>query len=322
MPQRRAPRHTRPDAGLDLESRGVRIGLGVVVTLVVSGGLLAARTEAGAGFMAEAQAFLTFYAGVVSLVALTTTVALGLAATERVVLPIPHRVGAQLVHRSAALVGVGFLVVHIAMKIAAGLVPPYGSVVPSTNLYVGMGALASDLMIVVIATGVMRGRFAQAERPWAWRILHDLAYLAWPLSILHGLAAGRTPAAWVSWSYVICLVAVGSALLLRVVAAARPARAPRIDEREAAPARTLPRQVPRAVPQPVSALRSTGTDGTPPARGFPGTGTRHAGTRHAGTQHAGTQHAGTQHAGIHSVDAPGDAPQSNGPQDTRLRRIV
>ncbi|ETK33646.1 hypothetical protein [Microbispora sp. ATCC PTA-5024] len=261
MPQRRAPRHNRPDSGLDLDSRGVRIGLGAVVTLVFSGGLLAARSETGAQYLAEAQAFLTYYAGVVSLVALTTTVALGLVATDRVVLPIRHRVAAQLVHRAAALIGVGFLVVHIGMKIAAGLVPAYGSVVPSTNLYVGMGAVASDLMIVVITTGVMRGRFAQAERPWAWRIVHDLAYLAWPLSILHGLAAGRAPAAWVSWSYVVCLVAVGAALLLRVVAAARPARAPKAEQREQRPARTtLPRQAPQAVPRPVSVLRRTGTD--------------------------------------------------------------
>ncbi|MEZ0075011.1 hypothetical protein [Planotetraspora sp. GP83] len=310
MPHRRAPRHTRPDAGLDLNSRGVRIGLGAVVTLVISGALLAARSGAGARFLAEAQAFLTFYAGVFSLLALTTTVALGLAATDRIVLPIPHRVRAQLVHRAAALIGVGFLVTHIGMKIATGLVPAYGSVVPTTSVYVGMGALASDLMIVVVATGVMRGRFAQAERPWTWRILHDLAYLAWPLSVLHGLVSGRTPAAWVSWSYVVCLVAVGSALLLRVVAAARPAAAVApAEERDARRARTLPtlsrshgqvarlrpRTAPRTTPQPASEpvaqpvglLGRTGTDAVP----------------------------------IGSAHKPARKP-AHKPQDTRLRRIV
>ncbi|MBO3745026.1 hypothetical protein J5X84_03030 [Streptosporangiaceae bacterium NEAU-GS5] len=192
--------------------------------MLVLGTLVLSRSGYGVMYLDQAQAFLTFYAGVFSLVALSITVMLGLLATERIVLGIRQRVYAQLVHRAFALVGVGFLIVHIAMKIAAGLVPSYGSVVPSTNLYVGMGAVASDLFIMVIATGVMRGRFAQAERPWLWRGIHDMAYAAWPLSILHGLAAGRTPAAWVSWSYVLCLLAVGAALMLRVVVSARPVR--------------------------------------------------------------------------------------------------
>ena len=275
MPHRRAPRHTRPDEGLDLNNPGVRIGLGAAVTVVMTGALFAAYNGIGTPLLDAAQAFLTYYAGVISLVALTTTVALGLAASERVVLPIPQRVRAQLVHRAAALIGVGFLVTHIGMKIAAGLVPAYGSVVPTTSLYIGMGALASDLMIVVVATGVMRGRFAQAERPWTWRVLHDLAYLAWPLSILHGLMAGRPPAAWVSWSYVVCLVAVGSALLIRVMAAFRPAvLAGVVDAVDMTQTQPMPRAVPtsspektqRTMPEPVPLLGRTGTDATPIGR--------------------------------------------------------
>lgn len=202
----------------------MRIALGAVVALALTGGLAATRTSGGAAFLADAQAFLTFYAGVFSLVGLTTTVALGLAATDRVVLPISQRVRVQLVHRAMALLGIGFLIVHIGMKIAAGLVPPYGSVIPTTNVYVSLGAVASDLFVVIVATGVMRGRFAQAERPWLWRGLHDLAYLAWPVAILHGLTAGRTAAPWVTFSYVACLAAVGAALLIRLAAATRPAR--------------------------------------------------------------------------------------------------
>jgi len=253
----------------------VRIGLGAAVTVVMTGALFAAYNGIGTPLLDAAQTFLTYYAGVISLVALTTTVALGLAASDRVVLPIPQRVRAQLVHRAAALVGVGFLVTHIGMKIAAGLVPAYGSVVPTTSLYVGMGALASDLMIVIVATGVMRGRFAQAERPWTWRVLHDLAYLAWPLSILHGLMAGRTPAAWVSWSYVLCLVAVGSALLIRVMATFRPAfEAGVVDAVDMTQTQPMPRAVPKSspertpqtMPEPVPLLGRTGTDATPIGR--------------------------------------------------------
>lgn len=280
MPNRRAPRHNRPDSGLDLERRGVRIALGAVVTLVITGGLAATRTSGGSVFLAEAQAFLTFYAGVFSLVGLTATVGLGLAATDRVVLPISQRVRVQLVHRAAALLGIGFLIIHIGMKIAAGLVPPYGSVIPSTNVYVGLGAVASDLFIVIIATGVMRGRFAQAERPWLWRGLHDLAYLAWPVSILHGLAGGRTAAPWVTFSYVACLVAVGAALLIRLVAATRPDKQAATDEWSAdwsAARRTsrqdlgagerTPRPVRRRTPQQTPGRRPGQAPGrTPPPR--------------------------------------------------------
>lgn len=235
---------------LNLQNRNARIALGALVIVVMFGALLAARNGLSAGILAEVQNFLTVYAGVVSLVALTTTVGLGLLTSERLIMPIPWRVRAQLVHRGAALVGVGFLVVHIGMKIAAGLVPPYGSVLPTTNFAIGMGALASDLMIVIVATGVMRGRFAQAERPWLWRGLHDLAYLAWPLSILHGLAAGRTPAAWVGWSYIACLVAVGTALLLRVLASLRPA-ATIAEDLETLPMPEVT-QAPQSVPEPIS----------------------------------------------------------------------
>ncbi|GII53345.1 hypothetical protein Pth03_17340 [Planotetraspora thailandica] len=274
MPHRRVPRHTRPDAGLDLGNRDVRLGLGATVTVVMTSAILAAHHGIGATFLDAARTFLTTYAGVVSLVALTVTVMLGLAAGERVVLPIPLRIRAQLLHRAAALVGVGFLVTHIAMKIAAGLVPAYGSVVPTTSVYVGLGAVASDLMIVIVATGVMRGRFARAERPWIWRVVHDLAYLAWPISIIHGLMAGRPPAAWVVWSYVVCLVAAGSALLIRVMAAFRPALsaagADAADMTQTQPIpRAVPKHVPRAepkaAPRPVSLLGRTGTDGSPAA---------------------------------------------------------
>jgi hypothetical protein len=241
-----------------------------VVTLALAGGLAAGRTGGGAVFLAGAQAFLTFYAGVFSLVGLTTTVALGLAATDRVVLPISQRVRVQLVHRAMALLGIGFLIVHIGMKIAAGLVPPYGSVIPSTDVYVSLGAVASDLFVVIVATGVMRGRFAQAERPWLWRGLHDLAYLAWPVAILHGLTAGRAAAPWVTFSYVACLAAVGAALLIRLAAATRPARqsatgdwntewsAGRTSREDLATPRPAVRR--RQAPREATVLGRTGTD--------------------------------------------------------------
>jgi hypothetical protein len=86
-----------------------------------------------------------------------------------------------------------------------------------TNFAISLGIVASDLVIVIIGTGVLRGRFAVHGRPWVWRSLHATAYLMWPLAIWHGLAAGRpTLGSWVQWSYYICMVLVAVALVARL----------------------------------------------------------------------------------------------------------
>ena len=88
-------------------------------------------------------------------------------------------------------------------------------------LYLGMGTLASDLFLLILVTGIMRGRFATVRPTWMWRALHATAYVAWPLGILHGLLDGRTAKPYVDWSYGACVAAVGLALIVRLVVAAR-----------------------------------------------------------------------------------------------------
>jgi hypothetical protein len=92
---------------------------------------------------------------------------------------------------------VGFLVIHIISEVIAGRAQAGDAVVPFAGhprtLYLGLGTLAADLFVLILVTGIMRGRFAAIRPPWAWRALHAAAYLAWPLAILHGLLDGRTP---------------------------------------------------------------------------------------------------------------------------------
>jgi hypothetical protein len=95
------------------------------------------------------------------------------------------------------------------------------------TFYVGLGTIASDLVVILVVTGIARGRFA-SSRPWTWRAIHATAYLCWLLSLLHGLLAGRTAKPYVDWSYGACVAAVGLALLVRLVASVR-------DRRETAP---------------------------------------------------------------------------------------
>ncbi|MCP2338480.1 hypothetical protein [Actinomadura rupiterrae] len=183
--------------------------------------LAAAATPQGAVVTGGVQRFMNFYAGVFSLLAMTAAVVSGLLATERLVLRIRHRVLAQGLHRAASLLAVTFLVAHIVVKVLAGLATPAQIVMPGAGP-VGLGALASDLMAVVLVTGLLRARFATGLPVWAWRSLHAVAYLSWPIAIWHGLTAGRPAASWVTLGYMMCGGAVALALATRMIVVVRP----------------------------------------------------------------------------------------------------
>ncbi|SDK28188.1 DMSO/TMAO reductase YedYZ, heme-binding membrane subunit [Nonomuraea maritima] len=249
MLHRRRPMH----APTRLDTRNVRLGVSASITAVLLSVFALTRTERGVALLGRGVGFLEYYAGVFALVLLTATVALGLLTTERVFLSPSNRIRAQLAHRATAFIGLAYLVTHITLMISLGHVPPGAAIVPVAGVYVGLGALAFDLMVVAVVTGVLRGRFAVRSRPWMWRILHSAAYVAWPVGIMHGLTAGRPPAGWVAWSYVACMAAVGSALVVRVLASLR--RPPVPAEQVAGPAVSpavspaAPMVVPQARPQ-------------------------------------------------------------------------
>ncbi|MFC7589833.1 hypothetical protein ACFQYP_43670 [Nonomuraea antimicrobica] len=161
MLHRRHPRH----APALLDTRNVRLGASASVAAVLLSAFALTRTERGIALLGQGIGFLEFYAGVFALVLLTATVALGLLTTERVFLSPANRVRAQFAHRATALVGLAFLLTHITLMISLGHVPPGAAVVPVAGIYVGLGALAFDLMVVAVATGMVRG----GSRPGAGR---------------------------------------------------------------------------------------------------------------------------------------------------------
>ncbi|MET8141214.1 hypothetical protein ABZU32_12965 [Sphaerisporangium sp. NPDC005288] len=170
------------------------------------------------------QAFLIFYSGVFALLGLTGTVAVGLAATDRMILAVRHRVFMQDLHRAFAVFAVGFLITHVILQIMRGRVIPADAFLPfsGSGFAVGLGTAAADLMILVAATGAFRGSFVGIRWPWLWRAMHVTAYLSWPVAIVHGLTAGRPAADWVTMSYVVSLAVVGLALLVRMVVTVGP----------------------------------------------------------------------------------------------------
>jgi DMSO/TMAO reductase YedYZ heme-binding membrane subunit len=209
-----------PAAGVTGPRNGHR-ALTAILLAGTAGPLAAGGTAAAGAILASLQRFLLAYAGVFALVALTAAVAAGLAATDRLVISPAGRVTFQAVHRALSLAAVGFLASHVLLEVLARRSHVVDAVVPflasGRTLYLGLGTLASDLVLLIVLTGVARRRFASR---WTatWRGVHVTAYLAWPLAILHGLLGGRTAKPYVDWSYGACVAAVAVALVVRLVA--------------------------------------------------------------------------------------------------------
>ncbi|WP_367041815.1 hypothetical protein [Streptomyces sp. Je 1-332] len=168
------------------------------------------------------RAALDFTTGVLSLVSLTAAVVWGLVATDRLFLHSRQRLLAQAVHRATAVASIGFLLLHVTVKLTLDHVSPVGALIPfglgfsGTDGLIGLGSLAGLLMVVTGVTGALRSAFASpAQVASRWRALHMLAYPAWCSALIHGLYAGRPPSPWVTTLYCLCLVAVAGAVALR-----------------------------------------------------------------------------------------------------------
>jgi sulfoxide reductase heme-binding subunit YedZ len=162
--------------------------------------------------------------GLVLLVLLTAVVVLGVAARcswggERM-----RRFVVEGVHRNLALVSVVLLVVHVVTAIADPFVHIgwLATIVPFTSAYrtlwIGLGTVSVDVLLLVIVTSLFRRHMHQR----GWRLVHWLAYLAWPLAFVHSLYAGddtRLDAvAALDW---FCLAAVLAVLGARLVVGRR-----------------------------------------------------------------------------------------------------
>jgi DMSO/TMAO reductase YedYZ heme-binding membrane subunit len=200
------------------------MGIGMVAILIdpdLLSGAAAGSERAGRAVVA----FLDFYCGVFTLVSLSLAVMGGVLAMDRIVLQPRHRMKAQLLHRAVAMASVGFLIGHVMLQVLDGHVGPLDAAIPflagGRTLFIGFGTIAAQLMLLLAATGIARGRFAYRSRPALWRVIHVLAYLCWPIALLHGLQAGRSPKPWVTASYNVCVALIVVALLVRVVTARR-----------------------------------------------------------------------------------------------------
>ena len=160
-------------------------------------------------------------AGAVSLVLLSAVAVLGLLARLRFESRGWPRFLSAAVHGDLALMTVVFLVLHIVTAVVdpfthlglAALVP-FGSYY--RTLWLGLGAIAFELLLAIVATSLLR-RYIGAR---VWRAIHWLAYVSWPVAVLHGIGTGTDRTAlWMVAIDVVCVAAVAVALIWRVLVA-------------------------------------------------------------------------------------------------------
>ena len=145
--------------------------------------------------------------GVVSLALFTIVVALGIVTRSGRPLPGLPRFAVTAVHRSASLLAVTFLGVHVVTLTLdpqsqlrwIDAVLPFGS--HFRPLWIGLGALALDLMAALVVTSLLRQRIGRR----VWRAIHWTAYAMWPAAMLHTIGSGTDMRnAWMLWFLLAC----------------------------------------------------------------------------------------------------------------------
>ncbi len=183
--------------------------------------------------------YATRASGLMALVLLTVTMVLGMTTTTRARARNWPGFAQQEIHRRISILAVVFLGIHVLTSVLdtyvhigwAAIVVPFTSAY--SRFWVGVGAVAVDLLVAVFVSSLLRSRMSAG----AWRALHWLAYLCWPVALAHtfgmGTDAGET---WVLALGVVCVAAVAAALAWRVRASARrPRPAPRMPRRRPPP---------------------------------------------------------------------------------------
>ncbi|HEX6471355.1 MAG TPA: ferric reductase-like transmembrane domain-containing protein [Streptosporangiaceae bacterium] len=175
--------------------------------------------------------FATRAFGIVSLALFSTVMVLGLLTAGRRP-PVRRRSRPAFVitglHRSLSLLALVLLGLHIATNVIDNYVTIRwrDAVIPFISDYrpfwLGLGAIACDIALVVIVTSLLRVRLGLR----VWRAVHWLAYACWPIAVIHGIGVGTDRKLTLIVS-AACLIAVASAAAGRIAATGGTAAAGR-----------------------------------------------------------------------------------------------
>ncbi len=95
-------------------------------------------------------------------------------------------------HRNLSLLALAFLALHVgttvldsytSIPLSAAFLP-FAS--PYKRFWLGLGAIALDLLAVLVLTSLARLRLGYR----AWRVVHWSGYACWPVAVAHGVGAG------------------------------------------------------------------------------------------------------------------------------------
>ncbi len=162
--------------------------------------------------------FLSRGSGLILLMLFSVVIVLGVATRTGSAPARWPRFAVMELHRTLALFAVGLLGVHVVTAILdpfvsigwAAVVVPFVS--PYRPLAIGLGTLAVDLGAAVLLTSLARTHLGYR----AWRAVHWLAYVAWPVAFIHTIRAGADlGVGWVS------LIEWGSAAIVATTVLAR-----------------------------------------------------------------------------------------------------
>jgi predicted ferric reductase len=167
--------------------------------------------------------------GIVALLGLTCTTVLGIVTAMRVASPRWPRFVTHGLHRNLSLMTLTVLALHIAAVVVDGFVSitwidavvPFGA--SYHPVWVGLGALACDLLAAVAVTSLLRRYLGYR----AWRTLHWAGYAVWPIAVSHGLGVGTdSSTVWMRGITGLCVAAVVGGWAWRLTAAGSPAWLP------------------------------------------------------------------------------------------------
>ena len=156
--------------------------------------------------------------GVVSLALFSVTVLLGILNRSGRPLFVIPRFSVMLLHRNISLLATVFLLFHIValmldsyakLNVIDVFVPFRGSFKP---FWQGLGTVAFDLVLAVVATGLLRHRLGQRS----FRAIHWLSYAMWPVALGHAIGNGTD-----GTSKVFLVLAAGSLVAVALAVAWR-----------------------------------------------------------------------------------------------------
>ena len=163
--------------------------------------------------------YATRAAGLVALLLLTTSVLLGVLTAGRFTGNRWPRFLTAGLHRNISLLVLAFLVLHVgttvldsytSIHLSAAFIPFASGY---KRVWLGLGAVALDLLIAVLATSLVRIRLGHR----AWRLVHWCGYASWPVAVAHGVGAGTdSRTSWAAALTAGCVAAVAAALAWRL----------------------------------------------------------------------------------------------------------